>query len=132
MKIIEHKELKCPLCNGNRFTENSFKTDADYPGMSDVITKTVDETIYVCTTCYAKQYSEVYGQWYDIGEESRIELKQLLENTMSEDERINECDKIQKGQRRFRPYCVTPDGLMKYCRRAESPDFYDSCRYSII
>lgn len=100
-KIIEHKELKCPLCNGNRFEENNFETEADYPAMEGVMTKTVDETIYVCATCYAKQYSEVYGQWYDISEEVRKEIKQSPDNTMSEYEKMNECDKIQKGQRRL-------------------------------
>ena len=40
-KIIEHKELKCPLCNGNRFTENNFKIEALYV-MRNNIPKYVD------------------------------------------------------------------------------------------
>lgn len=129
MKIIEHKKLKCPFCSGNRFIENNFETDVDYPAAEDVRTETVLETDYICATCYTKHYSEVYGRWYDIDEEWRAKLKKLPENTMSEHEKIKECDKIQKGQRHLYPYCVAPDGLMKYCRRTESPDFYDPCRY---
>ncbi len=131
-KTVEHKTLRCPSCRGNKFIEEGFETNVDYPGQSDVITKRVYETMYTCMTCYAKRYSDIYGSWYDIDDEQRAELKQMEENTMSEVEKIDECNKIQKGQRRLHPYCAAPDGLMKYCRRAEGPGFYDRCRYSII